>query len=223
MQIKNEAHLVSELAIGLKQIFCTDIAVKEFSAGYGIADLVFAKDYSSNTNTLDREPVNNYYAVQVLLSKFEDGLFSRDDIKKIAGIGDDSARRVMNLLIQDGYAVRHDARLCQLTRPIDNPIKKIVAIEAKLRDWKSGILQARRYKSFTDECYLAILADYEKNIDTSLLDTFGVGLIIFDQSTGELTLKKKPIEGTYLPFYKDEMGLFAKEHFLYRANSLELA
>lgn len=221
MKIKTEAELVSELATNLKLTFRTDIAVKEFSAGYGIADLVFAKDYSSK-NAVDREPINNYYAVKLLLSKFETGLFTKEDIRQLCGVSNETTRNIINLLTADGYIEKTNANYFRVLKLIDNPIKKIVAIEAKLRDWKSGILQARRYKSFTDECYLAILSDYEKNIDQEMLDRFGIGLIIFNQVSGEIEVKKKPTQDEYLSFYKDEMGLFAKEHFLFRAQKLEL-
>ena len=39
-------------------------------------------------------------------------------------------------------------------------IKRSVAIEAKVRDWRKGIKQAMRYKMFAERSYLAIYNDY---------------------------------------------------------------
>lgn len=63
-----------------------------------------------------------------------------------------------------------------------NPISIIdrsVAIEAKVRDWRKGLKQAMRYKSFADKSYLAV---YESHVSKPLeyLDIFramNIGLI----------------------------------------------
>lgn len=60
-----------------------------------------------------------------------------------------------------------------------NIIKKSVAIEAKVRDWRKGLKQAMRYKSFADKSYLAV---YDEFIDVPLghLDVFralNIGLL----------------------------------------------
>ena len=46
---------------------------------------------------------------------------------------------------------------------------KIIAIEAKLSDWKNGFYQALRYRYFANQSYLAIKNGYIKNIDKSTL------------------------------------------------------
>ena len=60
-----------------------------------------------------------------------------------------------------------------------NVIKRSVAIEAKVRDWRKGLKQAMRYKSFADKSYLAV---YESYINAPLesIDVFkalNIGLI----------------------------------------------
>lgn len=60
-----------------------------------------------------------------------------------------------------------------------NVIKRSVAIEAKVRDWRKGLKQATRYKSFADRSYLAV---YDSHIATPLefievFQALNIGLI----------------------------------------------
>lgn len=221
INIKSEFELVSRLAKGLQQKFNTDIAVREFAGGYGIADLVFAKDFLTNQNEMNRMPLNNYYALKSYLSLPNARLFTRDDIVKASGGGKAIGNAVINILTSGNYILKEDDHYCKTDTFSTNPIKKLVAIEVKLKDWKQGILQARRYKSYTDECYLAILSQYEKNIDMSFLSKFGIGLILFNEKDGEIWIKQKPTIENSVSIYDDIVGLFAKELFLYETSIVQ--
>jgi hypothetical protein len=64
--------------------------------------------------------------------------------------------------------------------------EETIAIEAKLRDWRRGFLQANRYKSFANKVYLAIPAERGHLVDQRLLRRHNVGLILFDTKTTHL-------------------------------------
>lgn len=57
---------------------------------------------------------------------------------------------------------------------------KTISIEAKLKDWRSGILQAERYLMFSDYSYLALPKDKIKNVDLDYLKKTGIGLLSID-------------------------------------------
>ncbi len=217
MKIQSEAELVSALAVGLKKKFRTDTFVQEFAAGYGIADLAFAKNFLSNRNSINRVPIDNYYALKAYLRLPSNEPFFIEDIMKVSGTSKSMSKKIANTLVEHSYFHEEKHSYFKLENQIVNPIKKLVAIEAKLKDWKQGIMQARRYKSYTDECYLAILADYEKNIDLNYLKQFGVGLILFDQNNGQIQVKIKPAQNIFLSIYEESLDLFARELFLYKA------
>lgn len=221
MQIQTENQLVAELAKGLKKTFHTDIAIQEFSAGYGIADLAFAKNFFTNNNSINRKPINNYYALKSFLLLPNDTLFTVEDVIRISGTSKYISREIIRLLAVGDYIVKDGRKYFKKVNTILNPIKKLIAIEAKIKDWKQGVLQARRYKSYTDECYLAILSNYETNIDYSYLDKHDIGLILFNQKNGEIYFKRKPSQNSFLSFYEESMGLFAKELFLHQVISLK--
>ena len=57
---------------------------------------------------------------------------------------------------------------------------KTISIEAKIKDWKNGILQAERYLMFSDYSYLALPKSRIKNVDVSYLNASGIGLLAVD-------------------------------------------
>ena len=66
-----------------------------------------------------------------------------------------------------------------------------ISIEVKLKDWKNGILQAKRYLRFSDYSYLAILEQYQKNIDMRELKESGIGLIVVGDIIKQVVRPKK--------------------------------
>lgn len=66
-----------------------------------------------------------------------------------------------------------------------------ISIEVKLKDWKNGILQAKRYLRFSDYSYLAILEQYQKNIDLNEFKEAGIGLIVVGDEIRQVIKPKK--------------------------------
>jgi hypothetical protein len=214
LPIVDEYDLVARLATKLQPEFNTDVFVKEFTAGYGIADLVFARSFYTKENVLNRKPISNYFALELYLSIPEYTPLTFSDLSSLVRVSPSTLRLVVNELVHDNYLEMVGGNTYIKAGYIESPVKKLVAIEAKLRDWRQGIIQARRYRSFTDECYLAILARYDKNIDYSYLERFDIGLILFDEISGNIELKRKPLESSILSIYKNETNFYAKELFL---------
>ncbi|MGC1122900.1 MAG: MmcB family DNA repair protein [Candidatus Methanofastidiosia archaeon] len=62
----------------------------------------------------------------------------------------------------------------------------VIAIEAKLRNWKKGIRQASTYRVGSDFVYLAIHRKFSHRVNKTLLKKASVGLIIVDQKEVEI-------------------------------------
>lgn len=76
----------------------------------------------------------------------------------------------------------------------NNSRTTVQAFEFKLRDWRSGLMQAHRYKYFSNSSILVIPVDKIKSVQKSL-DLFkqlGVGLWAFNLSSGTITKKFTP-------------------------------
>lgn len=52
-----------------------------------------------------------------------------------------------------------------------------ISIEAKLKDWKGACLQAQRYLCFSDYAYIAMPSNYIKNIEQSIFEKSGIGIL----------------------------------------------
>jgi hypothetical protein len=94
--------------------------------------------------------------------------------------------------------------------------KEIVAIEAKLKDWKRGFYQANRYKAFADRVYLAVPSTVIHLVDQQLLIKHNVGLISLDIKTN---IRKTILEAENQTPLDSNKRSFASEFFWNRSIS----
>jgi len=209
-----ENNIVNQFKGKLQADFDTNIAFKEFSAGYGIADLVYAKNFIFNKNSLKRTPINNYFALKIFLTLKDRHLYEAGEIYSLFNYLSKSQiypqleylheHKYLNKLSKHEY-------IKTLNNKELNPIKKIIAIEVKLNDHKNGLIQAKRYQYFADECYLAILKKRKNCFDIKNFEENNIGIILLDEKTGEIEYKFKPKKtGVGLNIF----NLFAKELLL---------
>ena len=79
---------------------------------------------------------------------------------------------------------------------------KTISIEAKIKDWKSGILQAERYLMFSDYSYLALPEEKVRNVDIDLLKNSGIGLLaVNDDGLQEILKPAQSLECEYKQKY----------------------
>ncbi len=93
---------------------------------------------------------------------------------------------------------------------------ELIAIEAKLNDWKRGLIQANRYKVFANKVYLAIPSTIQHRIDRNAFRRHGIGLISLNVEQNKKTVlvaapNKRPTNKS-----KNNLAI---EHFWHR-NSL---
>jgi hypothetical protein len=69
----------------------------------------------------------------------------------------------------------------------------IISFELKLRDWKRAIIQAFRYRSFSELSYVVLPTKCKSNITKNIdqFKHFNIGLATFDKNDG-LTIIYKP-------------------------------
>jgi hypothetical protein len=191
----DEKYLVRSIEQRLKSVFSSTFYTREFSAGYGIADLVFAKGIIDPVNNINRTPITNYYTLCVFLTLIKDEFVSINSMQECLNfLTRAQILRCLDFLVSTKYLFRVDKKFYSKNPllGIDNPIKKIIAIEAKLTDYKNGLIQAKRYQYFADECYVAILKDAYEKIELQEYEDSNIGLIICDAKSGEIELKTSP-------------------------------
>jgi len=74
-----------------------------------------------------------------------------------------------------------------------------ISIEAKVKDWRMGLLQAQRYLSFSDYSYVALPENSIKNVDEKRFTNSGIGLLsISEDDIHEVIPAAKSRECDYL-------------------------
>lgn len=91
------------------------------------------------------------------------------------------------------YRIAHEIRFFR--KKIDfiyiDDYNKIHAIELKVKDWKSAIIQSDSNQLFANFCYLGIWHLYVKNVSIQLLEKYGLGLISINKDDIKILLKPK--------------------------------
>ncbi len=89
--------------------------------------------------------------------------------------------------------------------------EEVIAIEAKLQNWKRGYIQANRYKAFADKVYLAMPEKYAHRVDKNLLKSKNVGLIILRDNAASVSKLIEPARNKH--FVADKRN-YVLEHYL---------
>ncbi len=174
---------------------------REINMGNGVADLVLAKVNKFNLNkrlgykqtnpllkeyyfqTLKHIPDVEYKQKPIDISELENKTCLSKSFLKYT---------VIKNLENSGYIISVGGqRYLKINGwlPITD---EIIAIEAKLKDWKRGFIQANRYQICADKVYLALPKETSHLPNKGLLKKFGVGLISFDINLKTMNVLVKP-------------------------------
>jgi len=158
------------------------IPLEEFSAGTGISDLtIFSIDDKilQQRKQNQAQPITSKNHIQVLLAVL-DGRSTVAEVTAATRLTKVTVQKILKQLEAEGLVIltAPGAYAASYALP-GSSNENIIAIEAKVRDWKSGVRQALRYKEYADYSYLAI---YEDNIagcleNIEVFKKLGVGLI----------------------------------------------
>src|SRR3989344_2288879 len=104
MRNLNERTLVQKLDKILKKEFGTNLTFHEFSAGYGIADLVFAPDFSFRKSSIKRTPLTDFNCLKLFLSLEKGEVYSLDQIRAfVPSLDSSNLRKKLNFLVANKY------------------------------------------------------------------------------------------------------------------------
>ena len=167
--------MVSILRTHLSKMYETDFFIEEFNGGNGIADLVFTTEADTT-----RELVLDYEILSVVFKHFNrrNKKVCIDKFSEETFLSKSQIKHLVNFLVANQLVEKINENEVIIRRKYSPPIQKIISIEAKLSDWKGGFYQALRYKSYSDESYLAISAEFAHRVDKKLLKRHNIGLMI---------------------------------------------
>lgn len=177
-----EFEMISPIRSALSQQLHLDVVSTEFSAGYGVADLVGAKlcpdgvRMRQNSGTMDA--IDKKLLVRVLMAIRRDRRTSVNAILGKLAISESTLKKkVLPQLDRAGIIDRVSPNFVSLVSDVPNPMKQIIAVEAKQTKWREAIIQARRYGYFANKSYIAIWSEKIRSIDRNLLYRHRLGLI----------------------------------------------
>ena len=177
-----EAQMIEPIQRFMQRQLQMDITAREFSAGYGIADLVGAalcdKGCELRKDRGLEVALDHHHIVQVLLVLRSNGRTSLPYILRRVALSESTLRtKVLPQLKRLGVIERYEDGYVRLIFAPPKPAKHVVAVEAKQTKWRNAILQARRYTFFADQTYVAVWARTATRVDKALLYRHRVGLI----------------------------------------------
>lgn len=163
------------------------LTTREVAAGYGRADLVIGKLNDDHCSIR----VKNQQKALLLKEKYFEVLRNLPDIDHdaeplhIAELIDRITfsdrylkAHVIQFLEEHGYVRRVENNFLYKVNGWLPMTSEVVAIEAKLSDWRRGIFQANRYKSFADKVYLALPERSAHLVNIDMLRDLNVGLYV---------------------------------------------
>lgn len=168
----------------------TDVAY-EIETSNGIADIVLfnkRKDWEKYSDLTSLGPHWVYPLIALPYRK----KFSVSQFSKISCVSKNTATKYLRQCEMAGYCEKLIGGWRKIKQP-RSPFNEIVAIEAKIRDWKKALFQATRYKDFANKSWVLLDMYYGKaalkNIEEFKKRNIGLLLI---NSHGELFEVIKP-------------------------------
>lgn len=152
---------------------------REFNCGFGIADAVIF-DYKKETSLLDLAKISPEWAYTLKVLPYRKN-FCIDLVLELSGASLSSSRKAIKDFIQAGFCQDKGNGIYIKNRQPRALCTSVVAIEAKLKDWKKALWQATRYKTFANESWVVLDRRYSRPAISNLTEfkKFNIGLATF--------------------------------------------
>lgn len=173
MNFRYERDLVDELVEILQKDYNIKYIVRELKNGKNIADVVCSKEIQRDFTIFDEYIESYYYFNEILTHKklnIEELNIKNKELMK-------TFKTFLKKLEKEGYINLSNNKI-EVVKKINIASKNVMAIEAKLSDWKSGLFQAITYKQYSDYVYVAIDESCYSHIDKQLFRDNNVGLFL---------------------------------------------
>ncbi|MDB5169000.1 MAG: hypothetical protein JWO41_356 [Candidatus Saccharibacteria bacterium] len=171
---------------------------RELPSGYGIADVVFYNlDNRVARKRIKTGPISSTDILRLLteLSGYDEIINVTMFKQRIASVS--TRTEAITYLVNNGYIQELEDGSFKRVKDYKIGFSDVVAIEAKLKDWRRGLYQAYRYKDYANKSYLALYSPYVhralKEIDefrkynVGLIEVSDEGLeILFEPSRSEI-------------------------------------
>lgn len=204
---KFEKDMIPVLKKHLSEKYQTEYFIDEFNSGNGIADLVFTTEKISN----NKKYLLDYELIHIVF-KYFNRRNKKIEVKKLfkdTFLTKKQVQTLIKFLLENDILESVDKEKFFIKQKYTPPIKKIISIEAKLFDWKSGLYQALRYKTYSHKSYLAISEEFSHRVNKDLLRKNNVGLIIVSPEKISFSVKiinEEPLNSVAHAYLSEKMA-----------------
>lgn len=154
----------------------------ELDAGVGIADLVLVKRIARTTGALRALSRINPRLAVLLSHDVGSTVSTRAALARTLGTSDGGAQRVLAQLTSIGLA-HGSAKEFSISTVSTLPFEKVIAVEAKLSEWRRVLVQAYRNLQFADESWVVLDHAYVRPALAQIerFKSAGIGLASVDR------------------------------------------
>ncbi|QYH34740.1 hypothetical protein [Salinibacterium sp. M195] len=169
----------------------------EVPAVHGVPDLTairFDWDAVSTRRSANVRPLSTDTEVRAVIA-LGDSLLSQSDLARAINVTPEYVRRgVVPLLVERGWFTIDSSGLVSRTPESRWIARRVVTVEAKLRDWHRAIGQARRQQLSSDAAFVALETRSARNIqdELSIIAAGGIGVIAVDPRTQRAKVLARP-------------------------------
>jgi hypothetical protein len=200
-----ESEMIPVLVEKISKVFNTKYITTEFSTGNGVADLVF-------TTAMNNENLffNDYGMVALFVNLFQQNKILNAELLYKSTYNKIRLKNLLNCLEGSDF-IAYDGDSIIRNRKYKAHTQNLFSVEAKLKDWKSGVYQALRYKFYSHKSYLAYPEQYIHRVDLNLLKEHNIGLIAVEQDCIHFVYNPKTELPLDIPSYYFLSEMFARE------------
>ena len=157
---------------------------KEVRMGIGVPDI--AINIGANKSIA---LISDYYLLLLIEYIKDRNNTTVCDISKHFSFDKPKIQNYLNQLKEEKIIIQTNNIIHMKRKIFGLNLGKTISIEAKIKDWKSGILQAERYLMFSDFSYLALPENKVTNVNQEQLKEKGIGLLSISEKKIEEIVK----------------------------------
>ncbi|MEK4851527.1 hypothetical protein NST04_16900 [Paenibacillus sp. FSL H7-0756] len=182
-----------ELVTRLVKHYNKYYTIQEVGVGYGISDLLIIRNQADLIRFIETRQgvyLKDLDDIRVFDYIRKRKKVSLDELISKLFISKSKLKYSILKRLEFSGAITHNAKFYSRNENFKLFCPNVIAIEAKLEDWQTGLAQAIRYHRFAEKSYLAIDDQYIHRVDKKELNNFNVGLISVGSKVKEII---KPI------------------------------
>lgn len=155
----------------------SSVLLREYDSGFGIADIVIGITKKKKPAPRRSPIVSNWVLPLIKLGINKN--FTTQEFMNTYGVSMTTANKCIQSYISSGFVKKLESHNFQVIKEYECVTEEIIAIEAKLKDWKRGLAQALRYKKFANQVFLLIDRDFIAPAisNIGIFNKNGVGLV----------------------------------------------